>query len=265
MQSLQANVKSLLNHNQPAQKPSAIYLSTLPRNLQWILPKAHNAIRRRERTKSQLVLVTHWLKQGYRKLGKTLVDESKLADEDQVFFFSHEELKAFINHESNNLEQVQQWQAIADKRRLALDFQNQLAFDEICYGRPVPHDQTPKNASDSHEIIGRPVSRGIVEGRARVAKDVSEAAAIEAGEILVARITDVGWTPYFNLIAGLVTDVGSAVSHGAVIAREYGLPAIVNTGNGTRQIQTGDLIRLNADIGHVEIIQAAAPASPTPA
>ncbi len=55
-----------------------------------------------------------------------------------------------------------------------------------------------------------------------------QAAALEAGEILIAPITDVGWTPYFSLIAGLATDVGSAVSHGAVVAREYGLPAVVN-------------------------------------
>ena len=74
------------------------------------------------------------------------------------------------------------------------------------------------------------------------------------GEILVAPITDVGWTPYFSMIAGLVTDVGSAVSHGAVIAREYGLPAIVNTRTATRIINTGDRIRLDADTGTVTLL-----------
>ena len=95
-----------------------------------------------------------------------------------------------------------------------------------------------------------------MDGIARVAHSVVEVSALQPGEILVAPITDVGWTPYFNLIAGLVTDIGSSVSHGAVIAREYGLPAIVNTRVGTRRISTGDLIRLDADKGVVELLNS---------
>jgi pyruvate,water dikinase len=93
------------------------------------------------------------------------------------------------------------------------------------------------------------VSRGIIEGYARVALTIEEAAALQPGEILIAPITDVGWTPYFNVIGGLATDVGSAVSHGAVIAREYGLPAIVNLRQATKQFKTGDKVRLDADKG----------------
>ena len=74
------------------------------------------------------------------------------------------------------------------------------------------------------------------------------------GEILVAPVTDVGWTPYFSMIAGLVTDLGSAVSHGAVIAREYGLPCVVNSRFGTRLIKTGDRLKLDGDNGVVEIL-----------
>jgi phosphohistidine swiveling domain-containing protein len=109
-------------------------------------------------------------------------------------------------------------------------------------------------ANSEGELVGRPVSRGVVEGRARVAFSVSEAAALQPGEILVAPITDVGWTPYFSLISGLITDVGSAVSHGAVIAREYGLPAIVNTRMGTKHIRTGDRVRLDAETGVVTVL-----------
>ena len=94
----------------------------------------------------------------------------------------------------------------------------------------------------------------MVEGSARVAHNLEEAAALQAGEILVTPITDIGWTPYFSMIAGLVTDLGSAVSHGAVIAREYGLPCVVNSRVGTRVIKTGDRIRLDGDSGVVEII-----------
>ena len=81
---------------------------------------------------------------------------------------------------------------------------------------------------------------------------LADAAALQPGEILVTPITDIGWTPYFSLIAGLVTDLGSAVSHGAVIAREYGLPCVVNTREGTRFLKTGDRVRLDGDKGTVE-------------
>ena len=78
--------------------------------------------------------------------------------------------------------------------------------------------------SGDDQVTGKPVGRGVVRGRARVARTLDEAAALEAGEILIAPITDVGWTPYFTLISGLATDVGSVVSHGAVVARDLRRP-----------------------------------------
>ncbi len=86
----------------------------------------------------------------------------------------------------------------------------------------------------------------------RVAHTLAEAARLQPGEILVTPITDIGWTPYFSLIGGLVTDLGSAVSHGAVIAREYGLPCVVNTRDGTRFLNSGERVRLDGDKGTVE-------------
>ena len=118
-------------------------------------------------------------------------------------------------------------------------------------GRPQPLEPQPIDAT-AGILQGRPASRGIVEGIARVAHTLAEAAALQPGEILVTPITDIGWTPYFSMIGGLVTDLGSAVSHGAVIAREYGLPCVVNTRQGTRFFQTGDRIRLDGDSGRIE-------------
>ena len=85
----------------------------------------------------------------------------------------------------------------------------------------------------------------------RVAHTLAEAAFLQPEEILITPITDIGWTPYFSLIGGLVTDLGSSVSHGAVIAREYGLPCVVNSREGTRFFQTGDRVRLDGDKGTV--------------
>ena len=94
----------------------------------------------------------------------------------------------------------------------------------------------------------------LVEGTVRVATTIAEAQLLQPGEILVAPVTDVGWTPYFTLIAALVTDIGSSVSHGAVVAREYGLPCVVNTQGATRVLHTGDRVRVDGDRGTVTIL-----------
>ena len=251
---IQTSVKARLGDYKADTNPEPINFTELSAGLRWILPKAHNAIRRREATKSMLVRTTYNLSVAYHRLGRQLVAEGVFNDSDQVFFFSHAELKTLVAEAKAQNASSNAWVDIADRRRLALSFQDKLQFDEICYGYPQPLDHRQQNEEQEGLISGRPVSRGIVDGIARVAHSVDEASGLRSGEILVAPITDVGWTPYFNLIAGLVTDIGSSVSHGAVIAREYGLPAIVNTRVGTRRISTGDLIRLDADKGVVELL-----------
>jgi pyruvate,water dikinase len=102
-------------------------------------------------------------------------------------------------------------------------------------------------------LVGLPVSAGTVEGRARVILDVS-AAELEPGDILVTTYTDPSWTPLFVAIHGLVTEVGGLMTHGAVIAREYGLPAVVGVEHATRLIRDGQRIRVHGTNGYVEII-----------
>jgi phosphohistidine swiveling domain-containing protein len=218
---------------------------SLGRSLRWVLPRAHNAIRRREHTKSQLVDVAHRFKGAFRHLGKLLQEEGALPEADLVNFFSVAELSDFI---------ASPVPAAVDRaisRREALAYQQQFEFPEISVGIPQPMEARPVTFTDG-VLHGRPAARGIAEGIARVAHTLAEAAALQPGEILITPITDIGWTPYFSLIGGLVTDLGSAVSHGAVIAREYGLPCVVNTREGTRQFQSGDRIRLDGDKGTVE-------------
>jgi pyruvate,water dikinase len=102
-------------------------------------------------------------------------------------------------------------------------------------------------------LIGLPVSAGTVEGRARVILDMAEAD-LEAGDILVTAYTDPSWTPLFVAIKGLVTEVGGLMTHGAVIAREYGLPAVVGVEHATRLIRDGQRIRVHGTDGYVEIL-----------
>ena len=102
-------------------------------------------------------------------------------------------------------------------------------------------------------LTGLPVSAGAVEGRARVVTDMARAD-LEAGDILVTAYTDPSWTPLFVTVAGLVTEVGGLMTHGAVIAREYGLPAVVGVEQATRLIKDGQRIRVHGTDGYVEIL-----------
>jgi phosphoenolpyruvate synthase/pyruvate phosphate dikinase len=112
------------------------------------------------------------------------------------------------------------------------------------YGR----DDVPTGA-----LVGLPVSAGSVEGRARVILDMAQAD-LEPGDVLVTAYTDPGWTPAFLAITGLVTEVGGLMAHGAVIAREYGVPAVVGVQNATEQIRDGQRIRVNGTAGYIEIL-----------
>ena len=102
-------------------------------------------------------------------------------------------------------------------------------------------------------LVGLAVSSGIIEGRARVILDMAHAD-IEAGDILVTAFTDPSWSPLFVAVAGLVTEVGGLMTHGAVIAREYGLPAVVGVERATRLIRDGQRIRVDGTNGYVEIL-----------
>lgn len=101
-------------------------------------------------------------------------------------------------------------------------------------------------------IAGLAVSAGVIEGRARVILNMEDAE-LEEGDISVTSFTDPSWTPLFVSIKGLVTEVGGLMTHGAVIAREYGLPAVVGVENATKLIKDGQRIRVNGTEGYVEI------------
>lgn len=111
-------------------------------------------------------------------------------------------------------------------------------------------DDLPEGA-----LVGLPVSAGTIEGRARVILDLADAD-LEPGDILVTAYTDPSWSPLFVAITGLVTEVGGLMTHGAVIAREYGLPAVVGVQNATRLIKDGQRIRVNGTDGYIEVLDA---------
>ena len=108
---------------------------------------------------------------------------------------------------------------------------------------------------DVSELKGFAASPGVAEGRARVVKSPDEITLLEEGEILVSATTSPSWTPVFNRIGAAITDVGGIMSHAAIVCREYGLPAVVGTGFGTKAIKTGQMIRVDGDKGTVTILK----------
>ena len=222
---------------------------------------ARQAVRSREETKSGLVAVTTRFKEAYRALAALLVAEGLLPDADAAFFLTHDELGRLATDGETGLVPV----ALA--RRDAFAVQETYEFPDVFQGEPdrLDLDLEVPTGESAGVVRGAPVSRGRVTGVARIVRNLDEAAGLQRGEILIAPITDVGWTPYFSLIAGLVTDVGSAVSHGAVVAREYGLPAVVNTRIATRVFATGDRIVLDGESGVVRLAEAdPGPTGPAP-
>ncbi|GAB22963.1 putative pyruvate, water dikinase [Gordonia polyisoprenivorans NBRC 16320 = JCM 10675] len=228
---------------EPSRAPTPEHSSSTMRLLARL---AQGGARGREETKSRMALMAHQLKRGYRHLGEVLAESGRLPDADLVFFFDRTELRRVVD--ADDITDLVQ---SAIRRREALSFQDSLEFDDVSVGRPSPRLTVAERDIADDRIVGRPASRGVVEGTVRVAKTIGEARDIRPGEILVAPVTDVGWTPYFTVIAALVTDIGSSVSHGAVVAREYGLPCVVNTLVGTHLLRTGDRVRVDGDRGVV--------------
>jgi pyruvate,water dikinase len=109
----------------------------------------------------------------------------------------------------------------------------------------------------AERLTGFAGSAGVAEGRARVVTDFEGFSTVQSGEILVAPFTGTAWTPLFLKIGGVVTDTGGMLTHAAIAAREYGIPAVVGTWNATNSIRNGDLVRIDGAAGVVEILERA--------
>ena len=170
-----------------------------------------------------------------------------LADPEDVFYLTFQEFHDVAR--SNQVdEQLIQRRKEAFRSYHALTPPRVLTSDGEAVTGSYRRDDAPTGA-----LVGLPVSTGTVEGRARVILDMAEAD-LEAGDILVTTFTDPSWSPLFVGIAGLVTEVGGLMTHGAVIAREYGLPAVVGVERATRRIRDGQRIRVHGTDGYVELL-----------
>jgi phosphoenolpyruvate synthase/pyruvate phosphate dikinase len=191
----------------------------------------------------------YWVyKQALLKEADRLVQANVLRDREDIFYLTFAELQEVVRTSQADDQLIGERQD-AFRSYQALTPPRVLTSDGEAVAGTYRRGGVPPGA-----LTGLPVSAGTVEGRARVILDMAEAD-LEPGDILVTAYTDPSWTPAFVAIKGLVTEVGGLMTHGAVIAREYGLPAVVGVERATRLIRDGQQIRVHGTDGYVEIVQ----------
>jgi pyruvate,water dikinase len=211
----------------------------------------------REHPKYLLVRLLGLFRTGLLEEGEKLKQAGVIDRKDDVFFLTLNEMRTLLE----DLEQGRDpsGHVIADTvaaRKADYERYRKLkpprlmtSVGEIIQGRLGAKD-APEGA-----LVGTPVSAGVVEGIARIVLN-PQGAKLDKGEIMVAPMTDPGWTPLFQSAIGLVMEVGGLMTHGAVVAREYGLPAVVGVDGATERIKNGDRLRLDGTRGFVQILGA---------
>ncbi len=186
-------------------------------------------------------------KQALLGEAERLVRAHVLREQDDIFYLTIQELHDVVRTDQVDERLIRQREE-AFRSYQALTPPRVLTSDGEAIAGAYRRDDLPAGA-----LVGLPVSAGTIEGRARVILDMAQAD-FEPGDILVTAYTDPSWTPLFVAIEGLVTEVGGLMTHGAVIAREYGLPAVVGVEHATGLIRDGQRIRVHGTDGYVEIL-----------
>jgi phosphohistidine swiveling domain-containing protein len=199
-------------------------------------------------------------------VGRKLVEAGRLAAPDDVLFLRYAELRALIGStdalDARGIVATRRAEREAAARIQPRDWvgtvtPSQLAFPYLVnWGYP---ERFHRHASTDVDVIeGIAASPGVIEGVARVVRTVDEFDDVRDGDILVCQMTNPAWVVLFTRIAGLVTDTGGTTAHPAVLAREFGIPAVVGTSEATHRIATGDRIRVDGGAGRVEVLERAA-------
>ncbi|MBH0332711.1 phosphoenolpyruvate synthase [Brevibacillus brevis] len=212
-----------------------------------IIDLIRNFLGYREYPKYDIVNRYFIYKQALLKESEQLVQANVLYEKEDIYYLAFEELQEVVR--TNKLDYQ-----IINKRK-----DEYKSYEKLTPPRVITSDgeiitgQYKRENIPATAIVGLAVSSGVVEGRARVILNMVEAD-LEDGDILVTAFTDPSWTPLFLSIKGLVTEVGGLMTHGAVIAREYGLPAVVGVENATKRIKDGQRIRVHGTEGYIELL-----------
>lgn len=233
--------------------------SATRRVIGYLLTLCRRSLQRRETTKSHAIAYVHELRKAYRHLAQLLVHAGLLPDRRLIFMLTRDELAQLIRPVAPALGYRASKAALvakAQRRQRLFAAWNELRFDEfnayLVRPKADPGSAGVPDAADGGAVVvvgGTSVCEGVVSGRACVIDSFAQADQIRAGDILVTQCTDIAWSTFFPMLGGVVTEMGGLISHGAVVAREYGLPCIVGATEATRRLRNGERVTLNATKG----------------
>jgi phosphohistidine swiveling domain-containing protein len=195
-------------------------------------------------------------------IGEKLVERGDLHDPEDVMYLRYQELRelladpsavdaaAVVSRRRDEREDAyrirpREWVGTATQVALDFPYNGHWGFPEKFHRKP---------SEQAGEVVGLAASPGVVEGPAKIVDSLEQFDEVRKGDVLVCRMTNPAWVVLFTKIVGLVTDAGGTVSHPAVVAREFAIPAVVGTSTATQQIRTGDRVRVNGSTGVVEIL-----------
>ena len=194
-------------------------------------------------------------------IGKKLVAEGVLDQPDDIIFLKYNELRYLLGdlkgYDARSIVKKRREERKQSYKLRPADFigtatESQLAFPYLnLWGFP---EKLTRAKAEKGQVTGLAASPGVIEGIAKVVMSIDEFDQVNPGDIMVCQMTNPAWTPLFAVIAGIVTDAGGVVSHPAVMAREFGIPAVIGTSVATLKIKTGDRIRVDGGKGLVEIL-----------
>ena len=222
--------------------------------LRVLVRGAAHAIAARERVRLKQAQMYFKLKQVCQAFGAVLEAQAVLECADDVFFLEYDEISRLLNGDEVRGDYWRELVALRRRKRdAAVELPEDLSSFVFAYGKPPRAANSPD--SEGEGMSGLPACGGKVRGRAVVLESVHEVARLQRGDILVTRQTDPGWVCAFPLIAGLVVERGGMLSHGAIVAREFGVPAVVGVKGVVARLTDGDLIEVDGDHGHVRVLE----------
>jgi nucleoside-diphosphate-sugar epimerase/phosphohistidine swiveling domain-containing protein len=217
----------------------------LSRSARALVSIAVGAMERRERARDATALITHELRLLIREWGRRLAERGLLDSQDDIHYLSPEEIYA----------PPADAKSLVTRRRTERERLRGLNFP-VHFSQPWEPAAEAESSVGLRTIDGLSVSPGVARGRVRIMTEASDD--FESGEVLVANVTDTGWTPFFGCAAAVVTNIGGVMSHAAIVAREFGIPAVTNTLVATQQLRNGQLVEVDGTAGVVRILEDAA-------
>jgi pyruvate,water dikinase len=221
-----------------------------------LLRATQGAIRLRERARMKQALLYTRLRHVMLNAGDVLVRKGQLESRDQIFFLTVDEVQILLSGAAISTATTLRTVKLRREEFTRFDAARPPDSFHLPWGEqwsPDTMSATTEDLPSESALRGTGACGGMADGTASVVLDVTEADRVRSGQILVTRQTDPGWAAVFFLIKGLVVERGGMLSHGAIIAREYGIPTVVGVPEATHRIRSGDRLRLNGDSGLVEL------------